>query len=52
MTDEKLTSPVSLHKLVCSSCKRPITKGQAYAEVRLPTGETATVHGTCMEKKR
>lgn len=48
----ELPEPTALHKLVCSSCKRPITKGQAYAEVRLPTGETASVHGACMEKKR
>lgn len=42
-------SPTKLHELVCARCKKPITKGQAYAaNVALPDGETAPVHGTCM----
>lgn len=45
-----MTKPVKLHRRVCFSCGRPITKGQAYAEVRLPTGETVPVHGACMTK--
>ncbi|KKM26796.1 hypothetical protein LCGC14_1581130 [marine sediment metagenome] len=34
----------------CSSCDEPITKGQEYAMLRLPSGEMATVHGDCMRK--
>lgn len=39
----------ALHKLVCDRCKKPITKGQRYANVRLPEGTTAPVHGKCLE---
>ena len=49
MTEDK---PTKLHKRVCGHCKKPITKGQAYADVLLPDGETVPVHGTCMEASR
>ncbi len=45
MTNE----PTQLHRLVCERCKKPITKGQAYAEVRLPGGEKVPVHEECMK---
>lgn len=46
--DDEGSGPVQLHKLVCGACERPITRGQAYAEVRMPDGTRATVHGTCL----
>ncbi len=45
MTNE----PTQLHRLVCERCKKPIIKGQAYAEVRLPDGEKVPVHEECMK---
>lgn len=43
-------APTQLHQLVCGRCHKAITKGQQYAQVTLPGGRTAPVHGTCMEE--
>lgn len=47
-TDE----PVQLHRMTCAACNKPITKGQPYANVRLPDGGTTTIHGSCFNKPR
>lgn len=44
------TNVTSLHALVCGDCKKPISKGQEYREVRLPGGSTTPIHRTCLEK--
>jgi hypothetical protein len=36
--------------MVCGHCKLPIVKGQQYAMLRLPDGEMAAVHGSCIAK--
>jgi hypothetical protein len=37
-----------LHRLICDDCGKPISSGSRYCEVRLPNGDVATVHESCM----